>query len=338
MMRPLHRTILLAALGLAAGCGESAAPLPATPPPAPPDPAWFELFDGADQQFLFVNEMRRHFAERGARADLDAEGRLQVEAAGEVQHFVVAGLAAEAARVDRETWPVLIARHFETIETLRDLVGEVEVPDWDGARDRLRLRLYPDAFLTEAGLLPREVVQRVDLPGTRTVLVVDSEHTALVVPRGDLRRWGQEPDHVLALAFANTRRHLDAQIEVVEREFEGIGSLKVLTGGSFYAASAALWLGEIEGLLGAHGAIVAIPWRHGVFVYPFEDARVQTVVPALYRYAQRIVEGSAGPIGTGIWWRRPDGTFAAIEIRERDDGQLEIVPPPDLAELLRGLK
>jgi hypothetical protein len=91
-------------------------------------------------------------------------------------------------------------------------------------------------------------------------------------------------------------------------------------------------------LLGKHGAIVAVPWRHGAFVYPFEDARVQTVVPALHRYVARIVEGTKGPISAGLWWRRPDGVFEPIDVRTTEDGKVEIVPPAEMARILSTLK
>lgn len=337
---PPHRSALLAiplaAMAASIGCDEDDASLPQpTPVVAPP---WFAEFERADRQYVFVNVLRQYFHERGETATLTADGRLEVRSPnGTTQEFVVAGLAEAASRRPSEEWPELVNSHFEGIAALRDAVGEVEVPDWETARPRLRLRIYPESFLTGAGLAPSEVVAESDLPGTLTVLVVDSADTALVVPREDLKRWGQRATDAMGLALVNTKRALEDEIEVVSRDFPEIGAMRVVTGDSFYSATAVLWLQEFEGLLGEHGAIVGVPWRHGAFVYPFDDARVQTAVPAMYRYMQRIVEGGVGPIDAQLWWRRPDGRFLPIRIREVE-GRLEIEPPREMAEILARMK
>ncbi|MDA0935318.1 MAG: hypothetical protein O3C51_17880 [Planctomycetota bacterium] len=338
-MNRIIRTLPLVAFSLlAAGCGDISVPtventLPQT------QPAWFDTLGGADAQFLFVTRLRAHFEDEGQAARLDDEGRLEVNGPGGQQFFVVAGLAERAAVTPPDDWDALIAEHFDAVAALRAAVGDVEVPKtFDEARPRLRVRIHPEGYLADAGLRPEDVVHRVDLPGTRTILILDGDETALVVPRDDVLRWGQEPDNVLAVAFANTRRALEQDVEVTAKDFEGIGTLHVLTGRSFYAASAVLGLEEWPELLGKHGAIVAVPWRHGAFVYPFEDARVRTVVPALHRYVARIVEGTKGPISTDLWWRRPDGIFEAIDVREAEDGGVEVIPPAEMARILSTLR
>lgn len=338
---PNARTLLSLAVcsALAAACGDISVPTDASPVPQA-EPAWFETLGGADAQFLFVARLRTHFERTGQVARLDDEGRLEVTGPGGQQFFVVAGLAERAAATPPGEWDALIDEHFTAIAALQAAIGDVEVPKtFEEARPRLRVRIHPDGYLADAGLTPEEVVHRVDLPGTRTILILDGEETALVVPRADVLRWGQEPENVLAVAFANTRRALEEDVEVTAREFEGIGTLRVLTGKSFYAASAVLGLEDWPELLGKHGAIVAVPWRHGAFVYPFEDARVRTVVPALHRYVARIVEGTKGPIGAGLWWRRPDGVFEAIDVRASGgDGGIEVVPPAEMARILSTLR
>ncbi len=323
---------------LLAGCGDIAVPTVETSLPQT-QPAWFDALGGADAQFLFVTRLRAHFEQEGQTARLDEEGRLEVHGPGGQQFFVVAGLAERAAVTPPDDWDALIAEHFDAVAALQAAVGDVEVPKtFDEARPRLRVRIHADGYLADAGLTADEVVHRVDLPGTKTILILDGTETALVVPRADVLRWGQDPDNVLAVAFANTRRALEEDVEVTARDFEGIGTLHVVTGRSFYAASAVLGLEDWPQLLGKHGAVVAVPWRHGAFVYPFEDARVQTVVPALHRYVARIVEGTKGPISAGLWWRRPDGVFEPIDVRTTEDGKVEIVPPAEMARILSTLK
>jgi hypothetical protein len=299
-------------------------------------PGWSQHLPTPQDQYLFLAEVREYFAEKDMQAELEPDGRLKVVAEGGPT-YDLGRLAEICGRLEPEDWRAAIRTHFDALGQLEEESTDAEVPPLAIASPKLRLKLYPEEFLRDPGVVEDEVLFRRDLEGTVTCVVMDREESVLVVPRRALTDWRLPEAQVFALARSNTVEALADDIEDQAREFEGLGRVHVLTGKSFYAASAVLWLQEYAGLAGRHGAIVTVPWRHGAFVYPFDDERVMRVVPGLRRLAEKVVAESAGPLSTAVHWWHPERGFVLIRVVDRD-GQLEITPPAELAELLRRLQ
>ena len=72
---------------------------------------------------------------------------------------------------------------------------------WDEARKRLRLRVYPDAWVAEQA---RKVIARSDYPGLQAVAVLDLPKAVAVAAFEHLECWDKTSDEVLAIAGMNS--------------------------------------------------------------------------------------------------------------------------------------
>ncbi|MBK8978510.1 MAG: hypothetical protein IPM29_21645 [Planctomycetes bacterium] len=296
--------------------------------------SWFQSFPDAGTRYAFGALVRGFFLKSGIDTDLTEDGVLVLPKTHEEHRLDE--LAAKCAALPRSGWEDAIAAHFGELSSIARAAERRTTPAWDDAKPRLRLRIHTDEFLAAAGVDASDVVCRRDLPGLTTCVVLDDEATALVVPRTDLEAWGRPIEAVFEIALANTRAALDGVLELGSHDVPGLGALRVVTGDSFFTAAAVLWLDAWPELIGTHGTLVAVPWRRAIFAWPIDDAKqLETLVPALYRYAEKIVETHQDVVGPTVYWRKPGGGFARFRISENDAGQLEIVPPRDLVELLR---
>ncbi|MBI5851815.1 MAG: hypothetical protein HZB39_12440 [Planctomycetes bacterium] len=296
-------------------------------------PAWFAHF-ATDERLAFVADVERWFRSQQLVPELQATGAMLVRGGKQgAEEFDLELLAELCAGAPRGEWLGLIDAQLRRVVAMRDALASVAVMSWQDAQDRLRLRIHPESFLEEGGLKPADVAGAVDLPGTVTLAFVDGEESATVVSRNSLERWRQATVGVLAIALVNTRRELEGKLRVDPQDIGPLGTLYAITSGSYYGASMVLDLDSHDEMLGEHGAIVAVPTRDAVFVWPFDDLRVKDLIPALYRLAGSAADRMGGELDRGLFWRRPDGRFERIEIAEAE-GKLEITPPPDLARLI----
>ena len=306
---------------LACACSpDTVAPAPQAPPT--PDPAWFADFADRDARLAFLAEVERSFRAKGLIPELQADGAMQVRGGKSgTQEFELSELAANCAHRPRAEWATAIADHLARVIAMRDALDSVRVLAWKDAQPRLRLGLQPDSYLAEAGYRSEEVASAVDLPGLVTLAFVDDPQVAVVVTNSSLDPWKQAPVVALGLARSNTREALRKELKVEEQDVGELGKLWAITADSWYTASAVLWLEYWPQTLGEHGAIVILPTRESVFVWPFDDARVTRVIPALRSFAQSAAQRMGHVLDEGVFWRRPDGSFERIRF-ETNDGKL----------------
>lgn len=328
---PLASSALL--LACLTACGdEVVAPAPREQPV--PDPTWFAALPDPDARLAFVAEVERWFRTRDLVPSLLASGAMQVRGGkGGPQEFQLGFLAETCAEASPGEWARLVAEHLERVTAMRDALDKVEFVPWREARPQLRLRLQPASFLRESGFALDDVAAAIDIPGTVTLAFVDQTDAAVLVSRSLLDRWDQMPVFVLGMALSNTRAALASELRMEAQDIGELGKLYALTSGSYYGAAAVLWLADWPETIGEHGSIVCIPTRDAVFAWPFDDARVTKVIPALRTLATAASQSMGRTLDPGVFWRRTDGVFERIDFAEQD-GKLAITPPPGLAKLI----
>ncbi|MCC6785441.1 MAG: hypothetical protein IT457_21500 [Planctomycetes bacterium] len=336
-MSPDRRPALIGLLALACSACSDDEVVAVRPKPEPSTPAWYGLF-APDARLAFVAEVERWFRSQQLVPELTAGGAMRVRGAKQGTPEFELGLLAElCAGAPRAEWPQLIAEQLGRVVAMRDALAELELLDWQTARARLRLRLHPESYLTEYRLELKDLAGAVDLPGTVTLAFIDSGESAVVVTSSSLERWKQDPRGVLAFALLNTRQELEDKLRIDVQPIGELGELHAITASSYYGSAAVLDLDAHPEMLGEHGAIVAVPTRDSIFVWPFADLRIKALIPALHRLVDRTASQMGSVIDRGLFWRRPDGRFERIVVTELD-GRLEISPPPELAQLILELE
>lgn len=180
---------------------------------------------------------------------------------------------------------------------------------------------------------PPGVLARADLPGLATVLAVPAQGKVMGIPAAAPAQWNRTPDHL----FEEAREHLGQRPALTFQSMKlGAGvTLKAAVGEDPFVASQALRLEHLDGCVGRHGALVALPTRHHLLCYPIEDQKVTLAVQFLPVVARRLHAAGPGALTEKMYLYR-QGRMVEIPYRIDSSG-FGLLPPREFTEMLREL-
>ncbi|WP_280334700.1 hypothetical protein [Nocardia wallacei] len=239
-------------------------------------------------------------------------------------------LRRQAAQLEAEQWPALVAEILDTEEVEQALEREspLDYTDFTVMRDLIRTRLYS----TASGL--GNEVRRIVAPGLIQRVVVDRIHTVTPVTYDMLAHWPIGEWDLFALADRNV--YVDGGVDIHRTRFdidlaEGLAPVALLTGPEYLTAHAR-WLGDYP-VTGPRGAVVVLPAKESMYVYPVAGLEVIRSVTVLAHLAVSHAAEDPWPINSWVyWWHNGTLDLAAIT-RPGDDG-VTIRPTPRFIDYL----
>jgi hypothetical protein len=239
-------------------------------------------------------------------------------------------LSQLCAQIDEKEWADTIAKHFDAFaaseEDAKRILANIE--DYEQVKRYLAVRIMP----RYDNVAPDSIVTREDLEGTMTNLVFDLPTTIRTVHVDEEKRWPVGMTEVWMTALANTRHLTKPEIE--EADFGGV-KVKVLSSEDSYVTSHALWLHEHPDWLGPQGALVALPHRHAMLIYPIRDMGVVMAIEKMVVVASGMEEEGPGSITSNLYWYR-DEKFVNLPY-ELKGKALNFRPPDAFVEMLNTL-
>lgn len=219
-----------------------------------------------------------------------------------------------------ERWPAIVIEHLR-----RATAKSVEL-SLDYAREHLRVRVTPEDMVHTQ---PESFVIRDLADGLLATLAIDlPEHVKFVAPK-DLAAWGVGADALWPVGLDNTRA--EAALDRDDIELDGGGTLTVLYGESYFAASQVLFLERyVEG-----DALVAVPDRHAIACIAMDD-KVLGGIGALVLFAHMRFTEQPGAVSDQLYWRRGE-RYLRISCGVREDGSPWVAPPDDFNEAVLAL-
>lgn len=172
---------------------------------------------------------------------------------------------------------------------------------------------------------------RIDLPGSRTVLMVETEELVAPVLRTQAQRWAQPDATLFDIAFENFVRHHRPTIQWSE-----LGSTRVALildeEHAEFSTTYALTIGRHNELTGPGGALVMMPGSFVVCSPILDRSVLATALPELLQVAEVPTEDGAdlGPQPV-YWWH--SGRFHEVGLAERN-GQKEVTMPDEFWSML----
>ncbi len=198
-------------------------------------------------------------------------------------------------------------------------------------RGRLVLQLWTEEQFEQRSTAQDDCCVRVDLPGSRTVLMVETEELVAPVQRTQAQQWGQPDAALFDIAFENFVRHHRPKIE-----WSALGSSRVALildeEHAEFSTAYALTIGRHEELTGPGGALVMMPGNFVVCSPILDRSVLHAALPELLQVAEVPVdeEPNLGPKPV-YWWH--SGRFHEVGIVERD-GKKEITMPDEFWSML----
>lgn len=290
-------------------------------------PEWAS-FLSAGQYAIFATLVEGELRARSVPYVLE-DGVVQVGEGDGSRRYGLLNLAQTCARVPPESWTAVVSGHFDRLFAADDesaAIGEALV-DFDAVRSLLRVRLFPPNV---------EGPERITWPladGLVVALVFDLPSAIRTVAPDEAAGWSVSHEELRAIAMENLRHEPAPRRERLDAR--GV-MLESIHGDSFFTASHALALPEVnDARMHPHGALVAVPTRHGALFHPIVDLTCVGAVNALAMIADGMHREGPGGISPSLYWAR-GGRWMRIPT-QLHDGRLDVTPPEPFVTLLESL-
>jgi hypothetical protein len=247
-------------------------------------------------------------------------GEIVVDLGDQQRHYYLDNLVRVLAQSDKIEWEKIVNEHLDKNQVI-PFATEYLYKDFEYASQFLKV--YLKSAETFPKLQPGDYVHRVDLPETRTFLILDFHEQFHFVKRENIVEWNKSEEELLEIGFANVSVE---KIEIEEVLFKDQFNVFTLLSGDF-SASFIIELEKNAGFaVGTHGSIVAIPTKGSAFIHPIENDEVLDVIAALSDVTKKFFDEDPGNITTNFYWYH-DGKFELFP-KEQVDKEYSMIKWP----------
>jgi hypothetical protein len=297
--------------------------------PAPP--SWASYFTAEEFQH-FEEALSRYFQSQDLAFTL-GDGLIEVES--DLFGFKQLGLVNLAQSCKQNAvrlYQDIVTDHFETLKKARqfEVTFKEEVKDFNKIKQYLGVRLYPNSHIRQIG--QENVMGKNFADDIYAMLVFDLPHSIMNVQPNQAANWGKSLEELFDIGVQNIRENYP-----VKPSLESFADFNIwfLNSDHFFTPNVVFNLENMPQLLGKQGALVGIPHRHSVIIYPIDSIKVveaiNKLIPAIYGMNQ---EGP-GSVSNQVFWYKA-GRFEPIRY-ELSEKELRLFPSGEFVQMLETL-
>jgi hypothetical protein len=242
-------------------------------------------------------------------------------------------LAQNCKLQDNEnSWPEMITDHFETMIKANAFDKEFNTRkrDFSYVKEFIGVRLYHKSYFNALGL--EKVLYKLFADVIVTVLIFDTPHTVTSIKPEDAALWNVPIDELFSIGTENMRQRYPPGIS---KENVGEVSIWFCQSNDLFATNLALDREAMEKYSGSKGALVGIPHRHALLIYPIESLEVVKAINTLIPVISGMNNEGPGSISEKLFWYR-DGKYIDLPY-EIGDKKLSFRPPDEFVEMIQSL-
>jgi len=268
--------------------------------------------------------------------DFVKDGTIFLKKGQEMQALNLHNIIAKCVSVkDKSQWDKVVKGHFENLFSSIDEQKKIDPENYETIKKYLSLRIYPAAFVNQKGGTSSFIV-RTDLEDTYTLLMLDLPGAFTPVQNDMFALWKKDTSEVFKIAQENVNKQ---QIEKVTQKFDIDGANVEISflGNEDYAASYSLDLiNNSPDLVGEWGSVIAIPNKGLVDICKISKDKPLDFVKFIQRLKSRVEKSfqeHEQPISDQFFWYYK-GKFTKIKVMEQPNGNINVISPFGLSELM----
>jgi hypothetical protein len=267
------------------------------------------------------------------------EGVIYLKPSQELQVIDLGEVISKCSETTSDKWEEVINGYFNGLFSAMDSKKNLDINRYETVRNFLSIRIYPKEMVDRRGGTENLVV-RTDLEGTYTLLMLDLQSAFTPVQQSVFGSWNRDIDEVFKQAQANVNKK--EMIKEV-REFKaGKTRLEaIFIENEDYTASFALDLmNNSPEYVGEWGAVVAMPNKGIVNICKITKEKPLDFVPYIQLFkkpAAELYQNHLQPVSDQFYWFYK-GRFTLINVTEDKNGNITVLPPIHLTELIGSIK
>jgi hypothetical protein len=164
-------------------------------------------------------------------------------------------------------------------------------------------------------------------------LVFDLPHTIENLRPEDTLNWNKKIDELIEIGLLNINKN--NPLEISEQK---LGDFKIwfIQSDHFYASNIILDKKELAKYIGSKGALIGIPHRHAVLIYPIENLEVVKAINTMIPITKGMYGEGPGSISSHLYWY--NGEKLINLPYDLSDKTLKFTPPESFLNMLNTLK
>jgi hypothetical protein len=294
-------------------------------------PQWANFFN-AKEYTRFINAVDSYFKIKNLRYTID-DGVLKTDE--EVFGVDALGLTniAQTCKLEHDQdWSDLVTHHFDGMMAAKvfDREFQSKKHNFEYAKGFLAVRLYHRHHFDTVGI--ENIIYEPFADDIMKVLVYDLPHTVSNVKPEDAKLWPKSIDELLKYGSDSVKQRYPVQASHERfNEFD----IWFISDNHLFATNAVLDQEGMHKYTGSKGALVGIPHRHAVLIYPIETLEVVQAINTLIPIIAGMYSEGPGSISKNIFWYR-DGQFTNLPY-ELTKAKLRFSPPDSFVEMIQGI-
>lgn len=297
----------------------------------PQVPSWASWF--TPEEFQHFEETINQYFQSQNQSITWGDGTIEV--GSELFGFKQLGMINLAQSCKQNTlrlYKAIVTDHFETLKKAWQFEAEFKeiVVDFEKVKHYLGVRLYPNSHVQHIG---KENVMGKNLSDDiYAMLVFDLPHSIMNVQPAQAANWKKNLDELFETGQQNIRKNYP--VKPSQETFADF-HIWFFNSDHFFTPNIVFDLENMPQVLGKQGALVGIPHRHTVIVYPIDSIKVieaiNKLIPAIYG----MNEEGPGSISNQVFWYKA-GKFQPIRY-ELTTQELRLFPSDEFIQMLETL-
>lgn len=236
---------------------------------------------------------------------------------------------------DQNAWAPVIESHFSALFSAIEEKKNIDINQFETIRNFLSIRIYPVEMIKRRGGTDN-LVLRTDLEGTYTLLMLDLQNAFTPVQQSVFQLWNKDINEVFKVAQENiNKKEMVKEIREVKAGKANVEAIFIEN--EDYAASYALdLLNNSPDYVGEWGSVVAMPNKGIVNICKISREKPLDFVPYIQLFRKPVADfydNHQQPVSDRFYWYYK-GKFTLIQVTEDKAGQVNVVAPLGLSELI----
>jgi len=226
-------------------------------------------------------------------------------------------------------WQSIINNHFDSMQQTSAFESGFykKAHDYEYASSYIGVRLYPADYIAHIG--EEAIIKRNITDDLIAMLVFDFPHGVCNIKPETTIQWNKTNEELFEIGRANIRKNYTS--ETMSEDFNGI-KIWIITGDHFFVTNSLLDL-HLESIpSGAHGALIGVPHRHTLMVYPIDNLEVVTAIQPFVYVLQGLFKEGPGSLSENLYWYR-NGELTTLPYSLEADS-LNFSPPETFLDVL----
>lgn len=294
-------------------------------------PDWAKFFTSSEYT-TFIEAVEKYFERKHLKCRIDDGMVLVDENTVGLDQLGLMNVAQMCKQNANTSFDETVNDHFETMIRIYEFDKEFSniVFDFEKVKKYIGVRIHDSEYVT---FLDKEsTITRDVSTNLVAMLIFDLPESVINIKPEQIKAWNKDIEELFELGKRNIKEKY--LIEPYNQQMQD-ATLWFAETQHFFAGNILFDLNDYSHLVGEKGALVSIPNRHMVIIYPIANLEVVGVLHNMLYLTKRMYEDGPGSIANNLYWYN-NGILIDIPHKMEND-KLIISPPQVFVDALNEL-